>query len=154
MGASVKPPMILSDEEITIVLNGDRRDVDRLILTALNRLAVSFEGQLNVLDDHRSKEEEFLQDLARIGGVDSVFKRAAFVDNQMSEEAKKLAEKRNAMIDSLIDRNIKRAQMMEKVSTGTALWAVIAFLGFCAVIFKDGLIAAARSWLSSGAPHP
>ena len=33
------PPRVLSEEEIELYINGDRREVDRLILFGLNRLA-------------------------------------------------------------------------------------------------------------------
>lgn len=108
------PPRILADDEIELYLNGDRREVDRLMLYSLNRLAAA-------LLPHITSENDFKTRLDQLGGIDGITARAAYVD-------------------SLIKKNTAKAMMMEKVSQGTLLWVILAFLGFVALSVWDSLI--------------
>ena len=112
------PPRILADDEIELYLNGDRREVDRLMLYSLNRLAAA-------LLPHITNENDFKAQLEQLGGIKGITARAAYVD-------------------SLIKKNTAKAMMMEKVSQGTALWVVLAFLGFVAQSVWDSLIQAIK----------
>lgn len=112
------PPRILADDEIELYLNGDRREVDRLMLYSLNRLAAA-------LLPHIMSENDFKTRLDQLGGIEGIAARAAYVD-------------------SLIKKNTAKAMMMEKVSQGTVLWVVLAFLGFVALSVWDSLIHAIK----------
>ena len=112
------PPRILADDEIELYLNGDRREVDRLMLYSLNRLAAA-------LLPHIMSENDFKARLGQLGGIEGITARAAYVD-------------------SLIKKNAAKAMMMEKVSQGTVLWVVLAFLGFVALSVWDSLIHAIK----------
>ena len=99
-------PRVLSDEEIEMYLKGDAKDVDRLILYSLNRLAamhVPCSEKVSAMMVHFDK----------LGGMEAVDRRAAFVD-------------------ALIAKQNERTAMMHKVSSSTIAWALIAFLGFLA----------------------
>ena len=117
------PPRVLSDEEIEMYLKGDRRDIDRLILYSLNRLAA-------VLVPHAEKEEEWLEKLNELGGFAKIRERAE-------------------VVDSLIEKNNARAMMMNKVSQSTLTWAVIAFAGFLLATLWNDLIFALRMALKA-----
>lgn len=112
------PPRVLSDEEIELYLHGDRAEVDRLMLFSLNRLAAA-------LLPHIASEAEFQTKLQELGGIQGISARAAYVD-------------------SLIRKNAARTAMMEKVSQGAALWAVLAFFGFLVLSIWDSLINAIK----------
>ena len=99
-------PKVLSHDEIELYLSGDRRHVDRLILTSLNRISVT-------LIDHMRRADGVWDALEDIGGLDSIKTRADF-------------------IDSLIERNKKRAAAWGKIAQSSAVWALVAVLGFLA----------------------
>ena len=111
-------PRVLSDDEIELYLNGDRREVDRLILISLNRLASS-------LIPHMESEREFMAKLKQLGGMDAIISRAAYVD-------------------SLILRNTAKSAMMAKVLQSTIIWAFIAFCGFLALSVWESIVQAVR----------
>lgn len=112
------PPRVLSDEEIEMYLKGERREVDRLLLHSLNRLA-------GALIPHIKSEGDFMDKVKELGGVQAITARAEFVD-------------------SLIKKNAIRSAMMEKVSQSTVTWAFIAFCGFLALSVWHELIAAIK----------
>lgn len=99
-------PKILSHDEIELYLCGDRRQVDRLILTSLNRIS-------STLIDHTHREDGIWDALEEIGGLESIKTRADF-------------------IDSLIKKNQKRAEAWGKIAQSSTAWALIAVLGFLA----------------------
>lgn len=108
------PPRILSDDEIEMYLKGDRREVDRLILFSLNRLAACIVPHAH-REEMREQDQKML--LERLGGVDVMLKRAKFVDASI------------AAVES-------RTKMMSKVADSSVTWAFIAFLGF--IVFSVG----------------
>lgn len=99
---------IYTPEEIDIFLSGDRREVDRLLLTGLNNIA-------GVLIPHVAKEEGVFEAL---GDVDVIRTRSAWIEAQIKKQ-----EKRN--------------QMMQKVTESTMAWALILFIGFIAYSVWD-----------------
>ena len=99
-------PKVLSSDEIELYLSGDRRQVDRLILTSLNRISTT-------LIDHTKREDGLWDAIDEIGGLVGVRTRAEF-------------------LDSLIERNKKRAAAWGKIAQSSAVWALIAVLGFLA----------------------
>ena len=115
------PPHVLSDEEIELFLQGDRKEVDRMILYSLNRLAAT-------VIPHVTREDGVISKLEEVGGFDAIKVRAEFVD-------------------SLIERNNARTAMMRKVSESTATWALILFLGFLATAVWHDIVAAVRTAL-------
>ena len=118
MTEPTSPPRVLGCEEIEMYLKGDRREIDRLILMSLNRLALA-------LSEHSLDQDTILHDLRSIGGMQAVKDRAEFVD-------------------SLIIKNNKRSAMMEKVGQSSLVWALLAFLGFLAMASWDAIVHAAK----------
>ena len=100
-------PRILSDEEIDLYLRGDRREIDRLILLSINRIAAT-------LIPHAERENRISQQLDSIGGMDGIAERARFVD-------------------ALIERQKARNQMLWKVAQSGVAWALPVLLGFFAM---------------------
>ena len=96
-----------TDEEIEIILDADRRQVDKFMLHCMNEIKAT-------LVDHTERENIALSAVESVGGIDSIRSRAAYVD-------------------ALIEKTTARAQMMKKVSESTVTWALIAFLGFLCV---------------------
>ena len=99
-------PKVLSGDEIELYLSGDRRQVDRLILTSLNRISAT-------LIDHTKRDDRMWDSIDEIGGLMSIKTRADFVD-------------------SLITRNEKRAAAWGKIAQSSAVWALLAVLAFLA----------------------
>ena len=117
-GLTEFPPRVLSEEEIEMYLKGDRREVDRLVLFSLNRLAAA-------LIPHAEQEERMLNEFTKLGGIDAIHARCEF-------------------IDELIARSKDRRKMMEKVSQSTLTWALIAFFGFLAMATWDSIVNAVK----------
>jgi len=121
-------PRILSDEEIEMYLKGDRREVDRLILFSLNRLAASIIPLARRETEREAEMENLLKDL---GGVDAMIRRGKYVDAAIkSAEAK--------------------TRMMEKVTTSSVAWALIAFIGFILVSTWETVLHTIRLKLGGG----
>lgn len=99
---------LYSEEAIDAFLQGDRRDIDKLLLHGLNNLGIA-------LLEHAEMEEKVF---AAMGDVNIIRKRSDWIDSQI-EKARITNEK-----------SLKRIEMMEKVKAGTAMWAVVAFLGY------------------------
>ena len=99
-------PKVLSSDEIELYLSGDRRQVDRLILTSLNRISTT-------LIDHTTREDGIWNAIDEIGGLVGVRTRAEF-------------------IDSLIERNKSRAAAWSKIAQSSSTWALVAVLVFLA----------------------
>lgn len=112
------PPRILADDEIELYLNGDRREVDRLMLYSLNRLAAA-------LIPHISSENEFKTRLEQLGGIEGITARAVYVD-------------------SLIKKNTAKAVMMEKVSQGTVLLGCASVLWVSSVVVWESIVHAIK----------
>ena len=98
-------PKIYSDEEIELFIEGDRRAIDRLLLQGINNLSV-------VLILHSEAEAAVI---AGMGTAEQVKSRSIWIDAQIKKQ-----EKVNSM--------------MQKVAESSAAWAVIAFLGFLAMV--------------------
>lgn len=116
---------VYSEEAIDAFLRGDRRDIDKLLLHGLNNLGIA-------LIEHAEREEKVF---AAMGDVEVIRKRSDWIDSQI-EKARMLNEK-----------TLKRIEMMEKVKSSTAIWAVIAFLGYLSHISVEAAIA---WWKSRG----
>lgn len=101
------PPRILSEQEIELYLRGDRREIDRLILLSINRIAAT-------LIPHAERENKIAEHLAAIGGMEGIAERARFVD-------------------ALIERQKARNQALWKVAQSGVAWALPVFLGFLAM---------------------
>lgn len=100
-------PRILSEEEIELYLRGDRREIDRLILLSINRIAA-------MLIPHAERENKIAEQLAAIGGMDGIAERARFVD-------------------ALIERQKARNQALWKVAQSGIAWALPVLIGFIAM---------------------
>lgn len=137
-------PHIMSDEEIDLMLSGDRRQVDKIMLKSINRLT-------EVIVPHALREDErdrqFDSVMEQIGGSQSIIARAKVVDNIIRDA--EIDAARKAFIDAMIDKQTKRNAMMEKVSTSNVIWASIAFLGYLAYILREAIVAYAKTRLGS-----
>lgn len=111
-------PKVFSEEEINMFLKGDRRDIDRLLLYSMNRIAA-------VLIPHTEREAKFTALLEEVGGTDSVRERAEYVN-------------------SLIEKNKKRSAAFEKISQSTVTWALIAAIGFIAIAVWEHVVTLIR----------
>lgn len=94
-------PKAYSTDEIEAILSGDRRNIDRILLYALNNITTSF-------IPHLERETEYFSTL---GSAEDIKIRVAWVDAQITKQ------------------NV-RSKMMLKVAESTTTWALIAFLGF------------------------
>ena len=102
-------------------LSGDRRQIDRHILYSLNRIAA-------VLIPHCEREKEMTTQINSIGGFDSIEQRARYVD-------------------SLIKKNNRLADALDKISQSTITWALIAFFSFVAIATWHDIVAAVKAAL-------
>lgn len=129
-------PHVMSDEEIDLMLDGDRRQVDKIMLKSINRLTA-------VIVPHAQREDErdrmFDAVVEQIGGSQAIVARAKVVDDLIKNA--EIDATRKAFIDAMIDKQQKRNAMMEKVSTSNVIWASIAFLGYLAYILREAIVA-------------
>lgn len=130
MGDEYKPH-VLSEEEIELYLKGDRREVDRLILYSLNRLAAANEVQTLQCAQHKAQAEEWDETIMGLGGTKAISDRARFVD-------------------AMILRQEKRRAMMERVIQAAWFWVIPAFLAFVAASMWDSIISAIKARLGGG----
>jgi len=120
-------PRVLSDEEIEMYLKGDRREVDRLILFSLNRLAACVIPHAKREDERVAESDRLIESL---GGVEAMLKRAKYVD-------------------TLVRQSEAKSRMMEKVSQSSLTWVLIAFLGFLAMSTWEAIVTAIKIKLGS-----
>lgn len=106
-------PRVLSDEEIELYLRGDRREIDRLILLSINRIAAT-------LIPHAERENKIAEQLAAIGGMYGIAERARFVD-------------------ALIERQKARNQALWKVAQSGIAWALPVLIGFVAMAIWNAI---------------
>jgi len=121
-------PRVLSDEEIEMYLKGDRREVDRLILFSLNRLAACIIPHAKREDERVVENDRLIESL---GGVEAMLKRAKYVD-------------------TLVKQSEAKTRMMEKVSQSSVTWALIAFFVFILSATWDAIIHAIKLKLGGG----
>lgn len=121
-------PRIYGPEEIDILLNGDRREIDRLLLTSLNALAFAF---------LRFRDSEFrphiIQELA--------------MTEALGEP--KDVERRRKWLDAQIARESDLAILRKKVITSTAIWAVPLIIVFTVGLLATGVRERLASWLNT-----
>jgi hypothetical protein len=91
---------MFSDDEINMLLAGDRREVDKLLLHGINNLSASLIPMVEIITE--------------LGTPDAVRKRREWVESQIENQRVK-------------------NDMMRKVSESAVIWAVIGFIGFLAV---------------------
>lgn len=115
---------IYAAEEIELFLNGERRDIDRLLLHGLNDI-------VRVLIPHAAKEEEFFE---KVGTEEDVTRR-------------------NAWVDAQIDKQRKKNDMMAKVATSTVSWAAIIFVGWIAVTLFNVIVDALKTAVAATSQH-
>jgi len=110
-----------TDEEIEIILDGDRRKVDRFMLNCMNEIKAT-------LIHHTEKENVVLEAVETVGGIKGIKERADYVD-------------------ALIKKANVRSAMMQKVSESTVTWALIAFLGFLCMATWHEIVTYVKSFL-------
>ena len=114
---------LLSEEEIEFYLKGDRRDIDKLLLKSINRLTAIVVPHA-VKDDKR--EEAWAMAIGRLGGLEKIEERAAYVD-------------------ALLEKQKARTAAFRKISESTALWALLIVLGFIAKALWDSALASVKT---------
>ena len=112
-----------SDEEIEIILDADRRQVDKFMLHCMNEIKAT-------LVDHTERENIVLEAVESVGGLNMIKSRALYVD-------------------ALIEKTTARTQMMKKVSESTVTWALIAFLSFLCVASWHEIVAYVKQLLAA-----
>jgi len=115
-----------SDEEIEIILDADRRQVDKFMLHCMNEIKAT-------LVDHTERENIVLAAVESVGGIEGIKARASYVD-------------------ALIKKADARTMMMTKVSESTVTWALIAFLGFLCMATWHEIVSYTKSLLSITPP--
>ena len=110
---------VLSDEEIDLYLKGDRRCIDKLLLTNSNRLTALVLSHMRSEEERNAKEDAIW---AQLGGAEAIKIRAKVVDNIILSQ-----EKRNAMMD--------------KVTTSNVIWASVAFFGYSLWVLREAVVA-------------
>ncbi len=112
-----------SDEEIEIILDADRRQVDKFMLHCMNEIKAT-------LVDHAERGNIVLAAVESVGGIEMIRSRAEYVD-------------------ALIEKTNSRTAMMRKVSESTVTWALIAFLGFLCVSTWHEIVAYVKAALGA-----
>lgn len=102
---------VYSPEEIEMIVSGDGRGVDRILLHSVNNLAA-------VLISHSAHNEKTIEAL---GTQAEIKVRVAWVNAQ-------------------VKRQEKRNEMMAKVADSSLAYAVVAFLGFIAYSSWDAIV--------------
>ena len=114
---------LLSEEEIEFYLKGDRRDIDKLLLKSINRLTAIIVPHV-VKDD--KWEEAWVLTIDRLGGLEKIEERAAYVD-------------------ALLEKQKARTAAFRKISESTALWALLIVLGFIAKALWDSVLVSVKT---------
>ena len=114
---------LLTEDEIEFYLKGDRRDIDKLLLKSINRLTA-------LIVPHALKEdkrdEAWTKAIERLGGLEKIEERAAYVD-------------------ALLDKSRARTAAWRKIAESTAFWALVIVVGFICRAVWDTAVAAIRS---------
>ena len=114
---------LLTEDEIEFYLKGDRRDIDKLLLKSINKLT-------SLIVPHALKEDQrdevWATTIERLGGLQRIEERAAYVD-------------------ALLEKQKARAAAFRKISESTALWALLIVLGFIAKALWDSAMAAVKT---------
>ena len=100
-----------TDEEIDILLDGDRRKVDKFMLHCMNEIKAA-------LMEHTQREDLVLDAVKEVGGIEGVKSRAAYVDTLIKKEQSRIA-------------------MMEKITQSGIVWALIAAFSLVAAALWD-----------------
>lgn len=101
---------VYTSEEIDLLLEGDRRQIDRLVLVSLNAITAN-------LLPHMDREEEYLSIL---GPLEDLRTTMEWVKTQIALKK-------------------ARTDMMNKVAGSAITWALISFLGFCGYVLWEWL---------------
>ncbi|TXH41846.1 MAG: hypothetical protein E6Q97_36785 [Desulfurellales bacterium] len=121
-------PHIYTEAEIDLFLKGDRRDVDKLVLTSINAIAHAF-----------------------ITFRDLEFRPHVIEENQMKDALGDPAdvERRRVWLDLQIKKEMDRAALRQKILEASLLRVIpIALLAVMA-IFATGLHEHLSAWLSN-----
>lgn len=122
-------PHIYTEEEIDLFLKGDRRAIDKLILTTLNSLSNTFMDYR----DHEFRphvlEEQAMKDA--LGDPEEVARRRVWLDLQINKEIERAA----------LRRKILEASLLRVIPI-----ALLVMIG----IFITGLHEDISSWLAAG----
>ena len=114
---------LLTEDEIEFYLKGDRRDIDKLLLKSINRLTAIIVPHA-AKDDKRA--EAWVLAIDRLGGLEKIEERAAYVD-------------------ALLEKQKARTAAFRKISESTALWALLIVLGFIAKALWDSALAVVKT---------
>lgn len=125
---SLTDPNIYTDEQMELMLAGDRRDIDRLIIRGLNTLtAVFLTFRDTEFRPHLMAESSMVKALGTPAEVES----------------------RRIWLDLQIKREQQRQRLRAKVLESSVLWALPIVLSFMLLAFSDGLRTRFVEWLST-----
>ena len=114
---------LLTEDEIEFYLKGDRRDIDKLLLKSINKLT-------SLIVPHALKEDQrdevWAMAIERLGGLQRIEERAAYVD-------------------ALLEKQKARTAAFRKISESTALWALLIVLGFITKALWDSALASVKT---------
>lgn len=122
----MQDPRIYTEEEIELFLHGDRREIDRLLLTSTNAVAaalISFRDQ--EFRPHAEVEQEMMDAL---GAPADVLLRRNWLDLQ-------------------IKREMDRAAFRKKILEASVFWVLPILLAAFFTIFGTGLRDKLIAWL-------
>jgi len=122
-------PHIYTEEEIDIFLKGDRRAIDKLILTSINALAHTFLSYRDEEFRPHIREEQEMKDA--LGEPKEVAQRRMWLDLQIKKE-------------------MDRAKLRAKILEASLLRVIPIAVGVTFVIFMTGLHEYVMNWLAAG----
>ena len=123
----MQDPRIYTEEEIELFLHGDRREIDRLLLTSVNSVAAALISSRDSEFRPHAETEEIMMNA--LGAPEDVLLRRNWLDLQIKKE-------------------MGRAKLRNRVMEGSLFWVLpILLLGFF-TIFGSGLRLKIIEWIS------
>lgn len=125
----MQDPRIYTEEEIELFLHGDRREIDRLLLTSTNAVAAALISFRDEEFRPHAEVEQVMMDA--LGAPTDVLLRRNWLDLQ-------------------IKREMEHAEFRKKIFEASVFWVLPILLSTFFVIFGTGLRDRLIAWLS----HP
>lgn len=122
-------PHIYTEEEIDLFLKGDRRAIDKLILTSLNALSSTFVAYRDNEFRPHIREEQSMKEA--LGDPKEVTQRRMWLDLQIKKE-------------------MDRAKLRAKILEASLLRVIPVAMMVMLIIFMTGLHEHVTNWLTAG----
>lgn len=123
----MQDPRIYTEEEIELFLHGDRREIDKLLLTSTNAVAAAFIAFRDEEFRPHAVEEQVMMDA--LGVAKDVLARRVWLDQQITKE-------------------VERAKLRKKILDASLFWVLpIVLLAFFTTM-QTGLQQRIKEWLS------